>query len=82
MFHAHELSRSHKQLLPLFEIALQEGRGIVCTSGGHLTFTKPDMSPIFTRSTISDYRAGYNPRALLRRVQNQFASPEEGGHHA
>lgn len=86
MSHLHELARGHKQLLPLIEYALQEGWEVVRTSGGHLKFTKPGMPPIFTSSTASDYRAGRNARALLRRTQNQFAtdepSPDEGGHYA
>ncbi|UUE10743.1 type II toxin-antitoxin system HicA family toxin [Dickeya oryzae] len=73
---ARELARGHKQLLPLIEYALKEGWGVVCTSGGHLKFTKPGMPPIFTGSTASDYCAGRNTRALLRRTRHQFATDE------
>ncbi|WKV49534.1 type II toxin-antitoxin system HicA family toxin [Dickeya fangzhongdai] len=71
-----ELARGHKLLLPLIEYALKEGWEVERTSGGHLKFTKPGMPPIFTGSTASDYCAGRNTRALLRRTRHQFATDE------
>ncbi|TYL42063.1 type II toxin-antitoxin system HicA family toxin [Dickeya sp. ws52] len=76
MSNASELARGHKQLLPLIEYALKEGWEVKRTSGGHLKFTKPGMPPIFTSSTASDYCAGRNARALLRRTQHLFATDE------
>lgn len=73
---ARELTRGHKLLLPLIEYALKEGWEVERTSGGHLKFTKPGMPPIFTGSTASDYCAGRNTRALLRRTRHQFATDE------
>ncbi|WP_456073025.1 AAA family ATPase [Dickeya zeae] len=73
---ARELARGHKLLLPLIEYALKEGWEVERTSGGHLKFTKPGMPPIFTGSTASDYCAGRNTRALLRRTRHQFATDE------
>ncbi|UAY97120.1 type II toxin-antitoxin system HicA family toxin [Dickeya dadantii] len=76
MSNASELAQDHKQLLPLIEYALKEGWEVERTSGGHLKFTKPGMPPIFTSSTASDYCAGRNARALLRRTQHLFATDE------
>ncbi|HCM5829508.1 type II toxin-antitoxin system HicA family toxin [Klebsiella pneumoniae] len=85
MSNAHNLARGHKQLLPLIEYALEEGWDVVRTAGGHLKFTKPGLPPIFTSSTASDYRAGRNARALLRRTQYPLATDDasdKGGSHA
>ncbi|MCO6055759.1 type II toxin-antitoxin system HicA family toxin [Pseudomonas sp. MOB-449] len=60
MSSAHELCRDHKRLLPLVVFALREGWEVRHTAGGHLTFTKPGLSPIFTHSTASDFRACQN----------------------
>ncbi|OWJ93221.1 hypothetical protein B6S59_17475 [Pseudomonas sp. A46] len=67
MSSAHELCRNHKRLLPLVVFALREGWEVHHTEGGHLTLTKPGLSPIFTSSTASDYRANENEGARKRR---------------
>ncbi|MDH4564544.1 MULTISPECIES: type II toxin-antitoxin system HicA family toxin [unclassified Pseudomonas] len=67
MSSAHELCCNHKRLLPLVVFALREDWKVHHTAGGHLTFTKPGLSPIFTSSTASDYRANENGGARKRR---------------
>lgn len=67
----HDLTRGHKQLRGLIDFALREGWEVVRTSGGHLKFMKPGLSPIYTGSTASDYRAERNARAQLRRAGRQ-----------
>lgn len=76
MANARKLCRGHKQLLPLVEFALREGWEICRTPRGHLTFIKPGLPPIYTRSTTSDHRADLNARAQLRRTLQQ---PESTG---
>lgn len=71
MSSARELARGHKRLLPLIEYALGEGWEVIRTSDGHLKFTRPGLSPIFTCSTASDHRASLNARAMLRCAQSQ-----------
>lgn len=71
MSNARELCRGHKRLLPLVEFALREGWEVMKTPGGHLKFSKPGFPPIFTSSTSSDFRAGLNAKAHLRRAQRQ-----------
>ncbi|PAU86052.1 hypothetical protein CK507_16415 [Pseudomonas sp. WN033] len=77
MANARKLCRGHKRLLPLVEFALREGWEICRTPGGHLTFIKAGLPPIYTSSTTSDHRAGLNARAQLRRTLQQ---PGSAGH--
>lgn len=79
MSSAHELSRGHKQLRNLIEFALQHGWEVVRTPGGHLKFTKPGLTPIYTGSTASDYRAERNARAR-RRATRQASTQGDGSH--
>lgn len=60
---------NHKNLQALVAFAIDEGWVVTRTRGGHVKFTKVGCPPIFTSSTPSDYRAGLNARALLRRAQ-------------
>ncbi len=60
---------NHKNLQALVAFAIDEGWVVTRTRGGHVKFTKLGCPPIFTSSTPSDYRAGLNARALLRRAQ-------------
>ncbi|MBX6020411.1 type II toxin-antitoxin system HicA family toxin [Pseudomonas aeruginosa] len=71
MANAHELARGHERLRALIEFALGEGWRVKRTRGGHLMFTKPGYSTIYTSSTASDHRASRNARAQLRRADRQ-----------
>lgn len=78
MANAHDLARGHKRLRALIDFALGEGWHVVRTPGGHLKFTKPGCASIYTSSTASDYRAGLNARAQLRRADRQAQATLSG----
>lgn len=61
---------NRKNLQDLVAFALHEGWAVTRTRGGHVKFTKAGCPPIFTSSTPSDFRAGLNARAQLRRAQS------------
>lgn len=80
MASAHELARGHKRLRDLIEFAVGEGWRVKRTSGGHLKFTKPGHTSIYTSSTASDHRASLNARAELRRATRQAQAAGGKGH--
>lgn len=80
MANAHELARGHKRLRALIEFALGEGWHVLRTRGGHLKFTKSGYAAIYTSSTASDYRAGLNARAQLRRADRQAQAAADDTH--
>ena len=77
MSSAYDICRGHKRIRSLVEFAMREGWTVSRTAGGHLTFEKPGLPPIFTGSTASDHRASQNAWARLRR----FARNQTGGRH-
>ncbi len=77
MASARELARGRERLRALIEFAQGEGWRVVRTSGGHLKFTKPGCTSIYTSATASDHRADRNARAQLRRADQQA---QEIGH--
>ena len=77
MASARELARGRERLRALIEFALGEGWRVVHTSGGHLKFTDPGCTAIYTSATASDHRADRNARAQLRRADRQA---QEVGH--
>ncbi|EMV8748346.1 type II toxin-antitoxin system HicA family toxin [Pseudomonas aeruginosa] len=81
MANAHELARGHKRLRALIEFAVGEGWHVKRTSGGHLKFTKPGCTAIYTSSTASDHRAALNARAQIRRADRESRSQAQGGNH-
>ena len=77
MASARELARGRERLRALIEFAQREGWRVVRTSGGHLKFTNPGCTSIYTSATASDHRADRNARAQLRRADRQA---QEIGH--
>lgn len=69
MSNVRDLCRGNKRLLSLVKFALNEGWDVNRTGGGHLKFTKAGLSPIYTSTTASDYRASRNAKARLRRAE-------------
>lgn len=67
-----------KDLQDLVAFAQAEGWTVTRTGSGHLRFTKPGRTPIFTSSTASDFRSDRNARSRLRRADRQaHPSPRE-----
>jgi hypothetical protein len=79
---AHALRGANKNLRDLVAFALDEGRIVARTKGGHVKFLKVGYCPIFTSFTPSDRRAGLNARAQLRAQPmnelDQTLCPEPG----
>jgi hypothetical protein len=66
---AHTPHRAHKRLKPLIDFARKEGWAVVRTPGGHLTFTKSGLPPIYTGSVAGNLLAYRNAQAHLRRAE-------------
>jgi hypothetical protein len=62
------LRGKHETLRHLAAFAEANGWTVSRTHGGHIKFTKPGLGSIYTSSTSSDYRAGLNAKARLRRA--------------
>lgn len=71
------LGKLKKPLQELAVYAASLGWSVSRTSGGHIRFTKPGCSPIFTSSTPSDPRAVMNARVKIRRSPTELV----GGNH-
>lgn len=63
------LRGTREDLRQLVDFAKANGWTVSRTRGGHIRFTKPGLGSIYTSSTPSDYRAGLNAKAQLRRAQ-------------
>jgi len=62
----------------LMTFAIANGWRVRRTQGGHIKFSKGGLTPIFTSSTPSDYRADRNAMARLRRAdRRQSQSSQE-----
>lgn len=77
MANARELARGREQLRGLIEFALSEGWQVRRTPKGHLKFTKPGHTSIYTGTTASDHRACLNARAELRRAMRRTQQERE-----
>ncbi|AHB57752.1 type II toxin-antitoxin system HicA family toxin [Pseudomonas aeruginosa] len=77
MANARELARGREQLRGLIEYALGEGWQVRRTTNGHLKFSKPGHTAIYTGTTASNHRSCLNARAELRRAMRRA---EQGRH--
>ncbi|RMT95119.1 hypothetical protein ALP39_200459 [Pseudomonas marginalis pv. marginalis] len=66
---ASPLRGGDENLRQLVVFAEANGWTVSRTRGGHIRFTKPGLGSIHTSSTSSDYRAGLNAKARLRRAE-------------
>ncbi|TFW43111.1 type II toxin-antitoxin system HicA family toxin [Pseudomonas fluorescens] len=66
---ASQLRGGGENLRQLVVFAEANGWMVSRTRGGHIRFTKPGLGSIYTSSTASDYRAGLNAKARLRRAE-------------
>ncbi|HGW5375657.1 TPA: hypothetical protein ACNIJL_004687 [Pseudomonas aeruginosa] len=71
MANARELARGREPLRGLIAFALSEGWQVRRTTNGHLKFSKPGHTAIYTGTTASDHRACLNARAELRRAMRR-----------
>jgi hypothetical protein len=69
---------SRESLRMLVKFAIANGWRVRRTQRGHIKFSKCGLTPIFTASTPSDYRADRNAMARLRRAdRRQSQSSQE-----
>lgn len=71
------LRGARKAIQDLAEFAVLNGWIVQRTRGGHVKFSKGGCTPIYTSFSPSDYRAGLNARAQLRRAQGSSHAGEQ-----